>query len=139
MTEKDVAMAVLWLNGNVLIEERWIDTENSSQDTRYAFPGGKIEDGESKLEAIIREVEEETGVVLDPNDEDLIALDELESVPVKVYVFRKLLDPRVNVKDGIIICPPQDLIDYYERGKLMPYTRKYVEEEFLIPNGLIDN
>lgn len=30
--------------------------------TKYGFPGGKLEDGETPLDAVIRETEEELGV-----------------------------------------------------------------------------
>lgn len=35
--------------------------------TEFVLPGGKVDDGESTVEAAVREVFEETGVQLDPN------------------------------------------------------------------------
>jgi 8-oxo-dGTP pyrophosphatase MutT (NUDIX family) len=146
MTERDVAMAVLWLKGSLVVEERWEDvkdeyTGNVNQEPRYAFPGGTIEEGETERVAIIRKIEEETGIVLDPNDKELRLLDEPLTVgSKKAYVFTKLLLSATRVeKDGIIICAPHEVLEYKKRGKLMPFTEKYVGQEFIVKDGIIDN
>ena len=37
-------------------------SENTSSTGKWVFPSGKIEEGESKREAVLRELEEETGM-----------------------------------------------------------------------------
>jgi 8-oxo-dGTP pyrophosphatase MutT (NUDIX family) len=54
-----VVVTIIHPDGYVLMVSR---PENPSQ---YGIPGGKVEDGESILNAAIREVQEETGIKLD--------------------------------------------------------------------------
>ena len=62
-TEKDVngdiALAATRKGLMYLMLER---SENTSSTGKWVFPSGKIEDGESKREAALRELEEETGM-----------------------------------------------------------------------------
>lgn len=144
MKEKDVAMAVLWLDGKLVIEEFWEDIKSQEpgeveQSVRYAFPGGEIEEGETELDAIVREIHEETGIILDTEDKEIKGPQELNEFSVKVYVFRKLLRSGTTVKDGIIICEPHEVIDFYNRDKLMIFTKAYVEQEFVVKDGIIYN
>jgi 8-oxo-dGTP pyrophosphatase MutT (NUDIX family) len=136
--KKDVAMAVLWHGGDLIIEERWEDTEQGAQETYYAFPGGKIEDNETPTEAVVREVFEETGITLDPG-----YLKEPEKIPIdgrKVYIFQVLLQKSLKLGDeSIIILTPYELMGYKDKGKLMPFTEQYVERNFISKNGVIDN
>lgn len=58
----------------------------SSEGGKYIFPGGKLENGETNLEAIKREIREETG--LDFNIEDFEEVLELETLYKDFYDFR---------------------------------------------------
>ena len=55
---RDVAVGIVNYNGRLLMIKR----AKKEGDLLWAFPGGKIEDGESKEEACIREVYEESGL-----------------------------------------------------------------------------
>lgn len=57
----EVVSAVVLNDDHVLMVRR-IGTDG----LRWHFPGGVVEEGESTKHAVIREVEEETGVVVDP-------------------------------------------------------------------------
>ncbi|MBH1989286.1 MAG: (deoxy)nucleoside triphosphate pyrophosphohydrolase [Myxococcaceae bacterium] len=48
-------------NGRVLITERW---PNKHMGLSWEFPGGKVEEGESDEQALIRELNEEIGVLV---------------------------------------------------------------------------
>lgn len=55
---------MLWRRGRVLMGERL----GSHGANTWSFPGGHVEGGEGPVEAVCREVEEETGFVLSPAD-----------------------------------------------------------------------
>ncbi len=60
----EAAVGVLLEDGRV-----WVQTRRATGhlDGSLEFPGGKLEPGESPLDALLREVLEETGIALDPS------------------------------------------------------------------------
>ncbi len=54
-----IAVGIVWKDGKVLIGRRRTDRMLGGL---WEFPGGKIEPGESPVEAVVREVREETGL-----------------------------------------------------------------------------
>ncbi len=51
----------------IIIEDGKIAMVHSLKYDYYKFPGGGIEDGESRLDALVRETLEEAGLVVDPD------------------------------------------------------------------------
>lgn len=65
----------------------------SKEGGKYIFPGGKREKNETNIEAIKREIKEETGIIL--NDDDFMEILELETLYKDFYDFRSdSLKPR---------------------------------------------
>ena len=58
-----VAVAVVWRQGRLLIARR---PHHSHQGGMLEFPGGKVEPGENVRQALVRELLEETAVILSP-------------------------------------------------------------------------
>ena len=58
-----VAVALVAADGRVLLQQRRADRAFGGL---WEFPGGKIEAGESPESALLREIEEELGILLDP-------------------------------------------------------------------------
>lgn len=57
----------------------------------YELPGGKVEDGETPLEAVVRELEEETGIRIKEKDaryQGTLNMLGYQGEPVLVHVFR---------------------------------------------------
>lgn len=129
--EQEVAVTVLWHGTDLIMEERWIDLDNGSQDAMYAFPGGKPKPGETMQEAAAREALEETGIAIDPEKlskrPDVVHADGCEG-----YVFNvPLAEFDTKLIDGsVVIWSREDLMEHKEKGKLMPLTDKYVEDYF---------
>lgn len=59
LVEGDVALAVARKNDQYLVLKR---SEETSSSGKWNFPGGKIEEDEAKKEAVLRELNEETGL-----------------------------------------------------------------------------
>jgi 8-oxo-dGTP pyrophosphatase MutT (NUDIX family) len=128
--KQKVAVTVLWRGTELIMEERWLDIGDGLQETRYAFPGGKPEPGETLRQTAAREAFEETGISLDPKKickkADVIEADNCEG-----HVFNIPLEMDTQVEaDGIVIWSRQDLMKHKNSGKLMPLTDKYVEDYF---------
>ena len=58
----DVVVGLVIYKGRLLLRQR--KDANPMWDRKWEFPGGKIEPGESSAEAVIREVKEETGLII---------------------------------------------------------------------------
>ncbi len=82
---KDVCGAFIEVNGLVLVAQR---NEGDSFGLKWEFPGGSIEQGETKENCIIRELEEELGVIGEP--ESLIGVfeDEMPSLKIIIYLYK---------------------------------------------------
>ena len=61
----DVVAALIWDNGRFMICQR---PERKSRAMLWEFVGGKVEKGESKEQALIRECREELAVTVRPHD-----------------------------------------------------------------------
>jgi 8-oxo-dGTP pyrophosphatase MutT (NUDIX family) len=59
--KKAVCVLLHTIDGNIVVVSRRNDT------TKWGLPGGKVDPGETLLEAILRETREEIGFVLDPS------------------------------------------------------------------------
>jgi len=57
----EVVAAIIQKNSHVLLAKRPLDKH---QGGKWEFPGGKVDHGESNEDALIRECEEELGIVL---------------------------------------------------------------------------
>ncbi len=63
----ELAKAVIQKNNQYLLLKRTVKSKNFPE--LWDFPGGKLEPGETPTQAIIREVEEETALVIIPEKE----------------------------------------------------------------------
>ena len=61
--------------------------ENDAFGLLWEFPGGKVEAGESLPEAIVREIEEELGVRIQPENTLGVFEDENESLKITVHLI----------------------------------------------------
>lgn len=90
----------------------------------YKFPGGGIEEGEDNVSALIREVREETGLIVIP---------ETIKEYGRVYVIQKGIQEDVFIQDNYYyLCDaeeeirPQDLDEYEEEER---FTLEFIEPQ----------
>jgi len=65
-----VAVALIDGAGRILLQKRRADRQHGGL---WEFPGGKVEARESALSALIREIDEELGIVLEPDQPTWLA------------------------------------------------------------------
>ena len=104
-----VAGALIAADGRVLMHRRRLGTEHGGL---WEFPGGKVEAGESAVAALVRELDEELGITLDPAGLDVLASAHEPGgrIVIDLYICRSWLgDPR---------CIEGEAIGWYAPGAL---------------------
>ena len=95
-----VSLAIFYEQGGETLKV-WVQTreDDGPYHGLQEFPGGGIESGETPLLAAVREVEEEVGVVIRPEDGKLFGLYQ-NSFPGKTIVLHVFLFPPTPALQG---------------------------------------
>ena len=82
------AVALIDESARVLLQQRRADRQHGGL---WEFPGGKLEAGETLACGLLREVEEELGLVLDPADLSYLAAaaDPAAGIVITLYTCRR--------------------------------------------------
>jgi 8-oxo-dGTP pyrophosphatase MutT (NUDIX family) len=80
---------ILYTKDKIILGKRSPSVNNPNQ---WNFFGGSVDDGESPIDAAIRELKEETGYVISPSN-----LKEIAIIDNSIYYAAKINDPQ-NVK-----------------------------------------
>ncbi|PIR01326.1 MAG: A/G-specific adenine glycosylase [Nitrospinae bacterium CG11_big_fil_rev_8_21_14_0_20_45_15] len=90
----EVSAAVLFQNGKVYIQQR---VENGLMAGLWEFPGGKIEEGESPEECIVREIREELGPEMEIEEKMTTIRHSYTQFRVTLHVFKgRLLSDNIT-------------------------------------------
>ncbi len=112
----EVVGAVIWKDGKFLICQR---PAHKAQGLLWEFVGGKVESGETKRDALVRECREELSVELEVGDEFMEVTHDYPAFTIRLTVFHatvgkgepKLLEHRAQAwivpaeADGYAFCP----------------------------------
>ncbi|MBN1288213.1 MAG: (deoxy)nucleoside triphosphate pyrophosphohydrolase [Actinobacteria bacterium] len=84
MKKTIVAAAVISRDGRVLIARRKDDDRHPG---KWEFPGGKVEEGESPEECVVREIAEEMGIVIRVCGEVALVGHRYDDVEIELAAF----------------------------------------------------
>lgn len=107
----------------VIIKENKIAMVKSEKEGFYKFPGGGINQGESHIEALMRETREETGIIINPTSARELGM--IHEIRQSIYDTQEIFDQKsyyyyVNVKDETV---PLELDPYeVELGYKLEWT-----------------
>ena len=117
--EQQIAVAVIRSQPGILVQEREGD---SLLEGLLEFPGGKIEVGESPLQAAIRETQEECGLDLDPRSGREIWQQSYQYPDRRVHIHFLLFDVPGMPPAGSGSWVPEEDLD----GKVFPAANRQV-------------
>ena len=80
----EVVAALIWEKGKILICQR---PENKGNALLWEFVGGKVEKGESKGDALVRECREELGITVSVGSEFMDVVHEYPDITVHLTLF----------------------------------------------------
>lgn len=108
------AIALVDTDGRVLLAQR---PEGKHMAGLWEFPGGKVDEGETPEQALVREIHEELGLTLFP--QDLEPLTFASHAYEKFHLFMPLYlcrawqgEPHPMEGQNIVWCHPKDFGDY---------------------------
>ena len=80
----DVVAALIWQDGRFLACQR---PANKARGLLWEFVGGKVEAGETKEAALIRECKEELGILVHPNDIFMEVIHNYPDIDIRLTLF----------------------------------------------------
>lgn len=80
----EVVAALIWQEGRFLICQR---PAHKARGLLWEFVGGKVERGETKEQAIVRECKEELDILVEPHDVFCEVTHEYEDVDIRLTLF----------------------------------------------------
>lgn len=126
MTE--VVAALIWSNGKFMICQR---PENKARGLLWEFVGGKVEKGETKEDALIRECREELDIELIVNDQYTDVIYEYPDITVHLTVFNAEIKegvPRLLEHNDIKYITPAEISEYEFCPADIDILKKIIED-----------
>jgi len=112
----------------VLVGQR---AQNTNYPLKYEFPGGKIEEGESPERAIAREIKEELGLEVEPQQILYVGFEDLENLGKATHqIFYIECRVKSDFQDTKLDSESHKIIEWVEIGKLVQLDLFEADLEF---------
>ena len=118
----EVVAAIIWDKDRFLICQR---PENKTRGLLWEFVGGKVEKGETKERALIRECEEELGITVSVIDVFTEVIHEYPDMTVHLTVFN------AKIKDGVLQKLEHNDIKWIRPSEISEYEFCPADKEIL--------
>ena len=108
----EVVAALIWRDGKFMICQR---PEHKSRGLLWEFVGGKVESGETKADALVRECREELDVTLSVGDVFMDVVHEYPDITVHLTLFCATVsegEPKKLEHNDIKWITPAEISDY---------------------------
>jgi 8-oxo-dGTP diphosphatase len=116
-------------DGNVLLIRRF---KTGWMDGYYDLPAGHLEDQESLQEGAVRELEEETGVIANPKDLELIHLHQNHNNPENPHYGYIFIAKKWSGTPALVEPEKSDDVGFFAINdlpkKMLPYSHQAVTE-----------
>ncbi|SCX97367.1 (deoxy)nucleoside triphosphate pyrophosphohydrolase [Desulfoluna spongiiphila] len=124
-----VAAALIRKEDKILVARHRPGTRHAG---RWEFPGGKVEAGETPEEAIVREIQEELGILTTVSAFFGESIAHTETSDIRLLVFELAWDSgdlAPTDHDRIDWVRPEDLLSYDLLEPDQPIARQYMDRE----------
>lgn len=108
----EVVAALIWKNGKFMICQR---PAHKARGLLWEFVGGKVEPGETKEQALVRECREELAVTVAVQDEFMSLVHEYPDITIHLTVFNASIAegvPQLLEHNDIRWIPPKEIKNY---------------------------
>ena len=108
----EVVAALIWENGKFMICRR---PAHKARGLLWEFVGGKVEPGETKEQALVRECREELAVTVAVQDEFMSLVHEYPDITIHLTVFNASIAegvPQLLEHNDIRWIPPKEIKNY---------------------------
>lgn len=108
----EVVAALIWKNGKFMICQR---PAHKARGLLWEFVGGKVEPGETKEQALVRECREELAVTVVVQDEFMSLVHEYPDITIHLTVFNAYIAegvPQLLEHNDVRWIPPKEIKNY---------------------------
>ena len=108
----EVVAALIWKNGKFMICQR---PAHKARGLLWEFVGGKVEPGETKEQALVRECREELAVTVAVQDKFMSLVHEYPDITIHLTVFNAYIAegvPQLLEHNDIRWIPPKEIKNY---------------------------
>ena len=108
----EVVAALIWKNGKFMICQR---PAHKARGLLWEFVGGKVEPGETKEQALVRECREELAVTVAVQEEFMSLVHEYPDITIHLTVFNAYIAegvPQLLEHNDIRWIPPKEIKNY---------------------------